>query len=156
MGLYGRQATHQQLQKELDGYGDVQSNLSFAPGIQQKLAEFRDYATASTTAGKLKMWKFLTLGMRAELLSHSLITELEDVMYADANKKNWNEAQMRDWDKLFDQSKTFIHAYVNAVQDLAQFETYEKLFSLWHIFHVPPVFLLVFSAVWHVISVHMY
>jgi hypothetical protein len=156
MGLYGRQASHQLLQKELDGYGDVKSNLSFAPGIQRKLAEFRDYATNSSKNGKLKLWNFLTVGMRARLLSHTLTIELEDTMYADAAEKNWNEIQMRDLDELFHQSRTFIQAYLNAIQDLAQFETYEKLFSLWNILHVPPVYILVFAGAWHVIAVHMY
>jgi len=156
MGLYGRQASHQMLQKELDGYGDVKSNLSFAPGIQKKLAAFRDYATYSSRAGKLNTWKLLTLGVRKKLLSRALMIELEDVMYADAVEKNWNEIQMGKLDDLFYQSKTFIHAYLDAVQDLAQFATYEKLFSLWHIFHVPPVYILVGSAAWHVVAVHMF
>jgi hypothetical protein len=57
---------------------------------------------------------------------------------------------------MFAQNKTFIRDYLQAVQELGQFGTYEKLFSLWHVFHVPLVYMLVFSAIWHVIAVHMY
>ena len=84
------------------------------------------------------------------------VRELEDAMYADANAKQWNEAQMKRLDELFFQNERFIRNYLLTVRDLAQFSTYEKLFSLWHIFHVPLVYMLVFSAIWHVIAVHKY
>jgi hypothetical protein len=155
-GLYGRHATHKQLQEDLDGSGDVKSVLSFAPGIQQKLVKFRDFAMKSSISGKIKTWNILTLGIRAKFLSRRLTRELEDAMYADANEKNWNDAQMKRLDELFYQNVSFIRTYLFAVRDLAQFGTYEKLFSLWHVFHVPFVYMLVFSAIWHVIAVHMY
>jgi len=155
-GLYGRLATQKQLQEDLEGSGDVSTVLSFAPSIQKKLVDFHDYAAKSSIAGKVRIFRVLTMGLRAQLLSRSLIRELENIMYADAHKKNWNDAQMKRLDQIFYQDVDFINTYVNTVRDLAQFGTYEKLFSLWHIFHVPFVYMLVFSAVWHVIAVHMY
>lgn len=155
-GLYGRHATHKQLQEDLDGSGDVKSIFSFAPGIQKKLVEYHDYAMNSSIAGKVKVWNILTLGVRAKWLSIILIRALEDAMYGDAHEKKWNDAQMKRLDELFYQNEKFIRSYLSAVRDLAQFGTYEKLFSLWHIFHVPFVYMLVFSAIWHVIAVHMY
>jgi hypothetical protein len=86
----------------------------------------------------------------------ALIRELEDAMYADANEKKWNDVQMNRLDELFYQNANFIKSYLKAIQDVAQFGTYEKLFSLWHIFHIPLVYMLVFTGVWHVISVHKY
>jgi hypothetical protein len=155
-GLYGRQASHKQLQEGLEGSGDVKSIFSFAPVIQQKLVEFRDYALGHSGAGKLKPWKFLTVGVRAKLLSRDLIKVLEEAMYADAHEKKWNDVQMKRLDELFNHNSAFIRSYLTNVRDIAQFSTYEKLFSLWHIFHVPLVYMLVFSAIWHVVAVHMY
>lgn len=155
-GLYGRHATHKQLQEDLEGSGDVKSIFSFAPGIQKKLVEYHDYAMNSSIAGKAKVWNILMLGVRAKWLSIILIRALEDAMYGDAHEKKWNDVQMKRLDELFYQNEKFIRSYLSAVRDLAQFGTYEKLFSLWHIFHVPFVYMLVFSAIWHVIAVHMY
>jgi hypothetical protein len=155
-GLYGRQATHKLLQEDLDGSGDVNSMFSFAPRIQQKLVEFRDFAMKSSTAGRVKLWNILTLGIRAKWLTMRLVRDLENAMYTDAHQKKWNDAQMKRLDELFYQNEKFIRSYILAVRDLAQFGTYEKLFSLWHVFHVPIVYMLVFSAIWHVIAVHMY
>jgi hypothetical protein len=155
-GLYGRQSSFQQLQADLEGSGDVKSVLSFAPEIEKKLEDFRDQVLSSSKAGKLNGWNFISLGFRIKWFSRTLIGELEDSMYADANTKQWNDAQMKRLDELFYQNEKFIRTYLVAVRDLAQFSTYEKLFSLWHIFHVPLVYMLVFSAIWHVISVHKY
>jgi hypothetical protein len=155
-GLYGRNASYKQLQDDLDGAGDVKSIFSFAPHIQEKLVEFRDFAMGSTKGGKVKIWQFVTMGARAKWLERNLIIELEDAMYADALEKEWNEKQMQRLDDLFEQNKEFIISYIATIQQVAQFGTYEKLFSLWHIFHVPLIYMLVFSAIWHVIAVHMY
>ena len=155
-GLYGRQSSLKQLQEGLEGAGDVKSIFNFAPGIQQQLVNFRDSALNPATVGKVNPLQFITLGLRSKLFSRKLIAELEDMMYADANEKKWNAAQMNRLDQMFFQNKAFIQSYLNTIQDIAHFKTYEYLFSLWHIFHVPLVFMLVFSGIWHVIAVHKY
>ena len=49
-----------------------------------------------------------------------------------------------------------VRAYLLALQDVAQFSVYKRLFSLWHVLHVPLVYMLAISGVVHVIAVHMY
>ena len=43
-----------------------------------------------------------------------------------------------------------------AVQRNIQFSTYERLFSLWHVVHIPFLCMLVITAVVHVVAVHIY
>lgn len=49
-----------------------------------------------------------------------------------------------------------IDAHLASVQRLAQLAVFERLFSLWHVLHVPLFWLLVASAIAHVVAVHMY
>lgn len=49
-----------------------------------------------------------------------------------------------------------IKRFTDSVVRATQFQFYEQMFSLWHVAHVPFVFLLVFTAIAHVIAVHMY
>ena len=63
---------------------------------------------------------------------------------------------MKQLDKLYGEYRDMIRSYLLTVLEVAQFHTYERLFSGWHIFHIPLVYMLFFSAVFHVISVHMY
>lgn len=156
-GLYGRQATLGQLQSFLEDGKEIKSIFSFAPDIQKRMVQFRDGVVKSIEGGKaIKPWLFLKVGFQVPTLTRTLVRDLEDAMYQSAQEKKWNDAQLKLLDELFEQNKAFIESYLQTVQNIAQFGTYERLFSLWHIFHVPLVYLLVFSAIWHVIAVHMY
>jgi hypothetical protein len=78
-------------------------------------------------------------------------------MYSQAQEKNWNAGPIKqDVDKLFEEYATHIRDSIRVARDAAQFRTYERLFSMWHIFHIPLVYMMVFSGIYHVISVHMY
>ena len=47
-------------------------------------------------------------------------------------------------------------AHRKARREVAQFRIYERLFSLWHVLHVPLVYMLVLCAAFHVLAVYMY
>ena len=49
-----------------------------------------------------------------------------------------------------------VDATLRSIQLTAQFSAYERLFSLWHVLHIPFVYLFVFSAIVHVVAVHTY
>lgn len=154
-GLYGRQATLKEAQDEMEKTGSVKS-LSFAPEIEKKLNEFRAVTASVSKGGSTGLLHFATIGIKAALLSRSLVKVLRHTMYSQASEKNWNAAQMKQLEQMFEESKKQIEFIINAVRDVAQFHTYERLFSWWHIFHIPLVYLLIFSGIFHVISVHMY
>jgi hypothetical protein len=42
------------------------------------------------------------------------------------------------------------------VQKAAAFGVSERLFSLWHVLHIPLFFVLVVAAIIHVVAVHFY
>ncbi len=49
-----------------------------------------------------------------------------------------------------------IDHYTLALRKTAAFKVYERLFSLWHILHLPLFFLMIITAVIHIFAVHMY
>ncbi len=155
-GLYGRQASLNEIRAELDQSGDVKSIFSFAPEIERKLEEFRLHAEENAQAGKLGLIKFVGIGIKTEMLSRSLVKELHGVMQAQAREKNFAPAQIKSMEGMFAEYRTLIKSYLSAVRDASQFHTYEHLFSYWHIFHIPLVYMLVFSGFYHVLAVHMY
>lgn len=50
----------------------------------------------------------------------------------------------------------FIALHLRRVRRVAEFHSYERLFSLWHVFHLPFFYILVLAALIHVLAVHMY
>jgi len=50
----------------------------------------------------------------------------------------------------------FIKQHLRRVRRVAELASFERLFSLWHIFHLPFFYMLVVTALLHVLAVHMY
>lgn len=46
--------------------------------------------------------------------------------------------------------------YFQRIEQTAELSFYERLFSAWHVLHLPLFFLLIFTAVIHVVAVHLY
>lgn len=155
-GLFGRQASLRDLQAEMEQTGNLKSLLSFAPEIQQKLIQFQDHATGKAAEGRIKLGNFIMVGVRAGMLYWRLKKELKHIMHEKAGGNKMDPMQLGSLDRLYKEYTKLIHTYLKAVRDVSQFHTYQELFSWWHILHIPLVYMLVFSAIFHVISVHMY
>lgn len=155
-GLYGRQATLKELQAEMEQTGDVKSMFSFAPGIEKAMEDFRVRSEQYSKKSSYNFIQFIKVGLQAFLLSRSLPKELYRVMHVQARQNNIKNAQLGNMEQLYANYQKKIRVYLKAVRDAAQFQTYERLFSWWHVFHIPLVYMMVFSAFYHVYAVHAY
>jgi hypothetical protein len=155
-GLYGRQTTVNELRADLEQSDDVKSLFSFAPRVEKKLENFRMRADEYAKGSGLGLINFFTIGFQTAMLFRSLSRELHRVMHVRAKENEFSAAQRQGMEEMFGEYREKIGAYLSAVRDAAQFNTYERLFSWWHIFHIPLVYMMVFSAVYHVYAVHAY
>jgi hypothetical protein len=155
-GLYGRQTTMNEMKTELEQSGEVKSLFSFAPGIEKELEDFRTRADVYADKSGVGFVNFIAIGFQTALLSRSLSKQLHRIMHMHANENQFSAEQRHAMEKMFREYRDKISAYLNAVRNAAQFHTYERLFSWWHIFHIPLVYMMVFSAVYHVYAVHAY
>ena len=156
-GLYGRQAHLKDLQEDMaTTAANSMSFLSFAAEIGEQLDGFRARTVTTSTSGDAGFLNFATIGIRSALLSRSLVKNLHQVMYPKTDEANGSEAQRQELDLIFAENSKKIKGYIKAVRDIAQFHTYQRLFSWWHIFHIPLVYMLVLTGIFHVIAVHMY
>ena len=153
-GLYGRSATLQEVQANLGIIGgDVQSKFHFAPKIEQRLKAFEASSLTVRAGAWPRVWSFLSVGVNARWTYFAATRELERVVRYLARHHGWDAARL---ERRLISAKSAIRAYMDAVIDVARFSAYERLFSLWHILHVPFVFMLIISGIVHVIAVHMY
>jgi len=155
-GLYGRQASVNEIRAELEQTGDVKSLFNFAPHVENALEEFRTNAEKIGHETGYGFANFIKVGFQASSLSRSLVKELHEIMHAQARKQNFNLQQLAGMEIMYQEYREKITIYLRAVRDAAQFHTYERLFSWWHIFHIPLVYMMVFSAIYHVYAVHAY
>jgi hypothetical protein len=58
--------------------------------------------------------------------------------------------------KLFSSARRDLRQHLRQVRKIAHLNFFDRLFSLWHILHLPFFFMLVISAIVHILAVHMY
>lgn len=153
-GLYGTKLTLTQLQSEAGTRaGEVRSRLGFAPRVEEWLKAFEAEALEPRKAAIRSIWAFLVLGTRARWTYRRCSNELLRVCRELTRSGIWDAPRYR---RELAEARYLASAYLSGVQKVAQFSRYERLFSLWHVLHVPLVWMLILSAIAHVVAVHAY
>jgi len=153
-GLYGTRMSLAELQAQVGfNSGEVRSKLSFAPRVEEWLREYEATAVERPKNMVHGMWRFLTLGLRARWVRRRCTQEFARAYRMHARAVKWDAAQQQ---RHLAGGKALIASFVAGAQRVAQFSRYERLFSLWHALHVPLIWMMVFSAIAHVIAVHAY
>ncbi|MDH4325656.1 MAG: hypothetical protein OEW90_16080 [Betaproteobacteria bacterium] len=153
-GLYGTRMTLAELQAQVGfNSGEVRSKLSFVPRVEQWLREYEAAAVGRPKNIVQGLWRFLTLGARARWVRRRSTREFARVYRMHARAFNWDAARQR---RHLAGGTELIANFVAGAQRVAQFSRYERLFSLWHVLHVPLLWMMVLSAIAHVVAVHAY
>ena len=153
-GLYGRQATLRERQEHLGLSGEsVKSKFHFAPRVEQRLRSLEAYATDQSRIGLLGLRRFIALAVRTRYAHWVCMREVRRVLFRAARERGWEREERTRRIRV---ARQMLRTYLGELREVAQFRAYERLFSLWHVLHIPFVFMLVFSAIVHVVYVHMY
>lgn len=155
-GLYGRQTSLNELRSEMEETENDKSVFNFAPGVEKALEDFHDLGVKYAKESGYGFANFIKIGFEASTLSRSLSKEVHQIMLAQAREHHFNAQQLAGMETMYLDYREKLTAYIRAVRDAAQFHTYERLFSWWHIFHIPLVYMMVFSAFYHVYAVHAF
>lgn len=153
-GLYGRKTNLRELQQDLANSIEKSHGLA---RIMPKLVARLDQLAADLQDCAIRQ----TIGVRRSLkwtLTHSLV-RLSLLMTARRELRVAAVASptvARDRKRLQRAAAHFIREYTVRAGRVAQFSLYERLFALWHILHLPIFFIMVLSAIVHVVAVHMY
>ena len=99
------------------------------------------------------MARFAGLGWSAHRTYRQCRQELETALRKRARQSNMSRHAFEPHNQY---ALSVIGSYLEATMRVAQFRGYERLFALWHVAHIPFVYMLAASAVIHVIAVHMY
>jgi hypothetical protein len=155
-GLYGRQATVKEFYAMLERSDDVESVFGFAPNVERALKDFHARTVGQARHSGIGFANFIKVGFQAMVLSRRLSREVSQILHAKDFQDEFGREGGASLGELAADYQKKLSAYLKAVRDASQFQTYEKLFSWWHIFHIPLVYMMVFSAIYHVYAVHAY
>lgn len=154
-GLYGRRITLAEREGELDRCNDDVAPLAqLAPQVAAQLTAFREFALGelSSTAGA-GMGAFVALGYRSRVAKRNTLPLVDRALREAAADGHWSEGTLAEYLK---QARKSVVDYIDVVRATTELAYWERLFSLWHVIHIPFVYLLVLCGVIHVVAVHMY
>ena len=153
-GLYGRRASLAELRERAGFDSDaLRSKLAFAPEVERRLNQFAERAEQTRHTGLVHPWRFLALGLHAGAVRRRCTAEATHALERIAAHEQWRPEKLA---RRIESRRRLISAHLSAVQRVAQFAVFERLFSIWHVLHVPLVYMMVLSALAHVVAVHMY
>lgn len=153
-GLHGERMVFKDLQAAAGFLADdVHSSLVYAPRIEARLKRFEAYALDPMPLVGARVLRFFVLFPLSVALWLRCHFALPAMLAKAAAVRGWDSAK---WRQRTRRTQQLVHAYLKTLVRLAHFQVYERLFSWWHVLHVPLFFLLLVSAVVHVLAVHMY
>jgi len=153
-GLYGQKADLSTLGSDVEmARSHMDVAFSVSPGLREKLRDLDSKAAANLSglsagpvsvllAGLRYRWQALVLG--AELRRAFALA----VRQGDISREQYNACYRK--------ARYWLSVYLGTMRRVAGFSFYERLFSLWHVLHLPLFFMLLISGVVHVYAVHMY
>ncbi len=153
-GLTGEKTSLKQLETRAGlAQSEARSKLHFAPEVEAMLLKFAEDELHAKGGWLTHLRRATLLPLKQQYVYRQCDEALTIPLRAMAKGRGWSRAQYIGRKRV---ARRFIESYLGSVVRVAQFTAFERLFALWHVAHVPFVYLLVISAIVHVIAVHAY
>lgn len=141
-GLYGCRTTLREAQQALHGdLAAVDAALHTVPLLRQEVERYVALAGAEPSDWRGRAAQFIALGWKRR----SAWRRIRHL----ARQSPASPEHLASLLQVIDRT-------LRAAQQAAQFSAYERLFTLWHILHIPFLCMLVITAIIHVVAVHAY
>lgn len=153
-GLSGKRTNIEELREEITDSKENSRGLAVIfPHMVTQLHSLSaellgDRFTRTMGVRRSLSWSVKHLYIRAKLFVCIKNELRERAIQSDAIRQNSAE--------LSRIANQYAKSQIGLMRRVAQLSFYERLFSIWHLFHMPLFLLLVVSALVHVLAVHMY
>jgi hypothetical protein len=149
-GLFGSRATATELQRALEQQMDAMRELLLRlPLVEHEIRQFSALVARQPEGRWQRALHFASLGLQRLLAGRRVHRAITACGSRAGDNNGAQDARLQALARSIDDT-------LKAMQRTAQFSTYEKLFSLWHVVHIPFLCMLVVTAIVHVVAVHAY
>jgi len=136
------------LQQEFAGQSDnMKSRFHMAPRVEAWLDSFARGVTQAERSFVTMWWHLFVLGWKRRFCAMRCASELRTLLRRERHSEFRGGAP---------EAIYLAKRFLRQAERVAEFTTYERLFSLWHILHIPLIYLLAASTIFHIIAVYMY
>ncbi len=150
--FYGSQTTLNELRGQISRLQQVSGSLAFVPDLSEQLTSVETRMLAKLGSVP-SLFRPLLLAARAWRARSHIRAHVRAAALRLAQKRGVPVKQLHREQKA---ARELARRHIDAVRRVTELATYEKLFSLWHIMHLPLFLMLFVAGVVHVIAVHVY
>ena len=151
-GLYGSRITIKELQEKTeDNHSELLSLYGKGEQLNNDLKKMeekvlRPYAGLMTSLSHVIYLGLNSYGLKMKVMR---LVSSNDVEISDQGEAVIHESNIN-------KISSSVSRYTLALRELAAHRVYERLFSLWHVFHLPLFYMMIITSVIHIVSVHIY
>jgi hypothetical protein len=127
--------------------------VALVPGLLERLTAYDATVLAPPTGTLAVLFLPLRLAVTTRWEALRLTWYARSQLRLLARRSDVVRAQRRE---LSASIGHFVHDHLRRVRRVAELGSYERMFSIWHVFHLPFFYMLVVAALIHVGAVHMY
>jgi hypothetical protein len=154
VGLHGHKTVVQEILADVETLkGFIGANPPVARRLLKQMNEFARLGTAAPKGILAGLVFMLLISWRGTVVRMQLIADARQVIALEGRRRGWSRRIQRE---QLASVADLVTLHVAAVRKAATFAFYERLFRLWHIFHVPLFILLVIVAIIHVFAAHFF
>lgn len=152
-GLYGARSNLNGLQDRLAAAKGGFANLFRSmPDAADALARLESWLLRDRP-GVVRLLTFPWVALRCWYTRRRIIRLMQDKLMRHGSRSEWPPEKTQRAQRV---AARFVSSYIENLRRVAEIGAYERLFSWWHILHLPLFMMLLLAGIVHVIAVHMY
>jgi len=153
-GLYGSKTTATQLKQDfLSSRSEIELIYHHYPDLETKLFKFDINELEKQQNIVIQFFNIFIFAIKGRIAYFSAIRTLSKTIKSLAKTEQWNKTTTR---QFYTESKEFLAIYYATIRKVVGFQFYERMFSLWHVLHIPLFIMMILSGITHVFAVHLY
>lgn len=151
-GLTERATSLAELQARADRLKSGAVSLPFLPELLDRLTLVERQLLQRVAACPMVLRPLYAWSLAA-LACWQLQSYVREALKQAAHSSSTLAAQRQ---RLTRTARNYVSERLRATRELSEFQAYTRLFSLWHVLHLPLFFMLLLAGIVHVIAVHVY
>jgi hypothetical protein len=152
-GLHGHRTSLGELQQAADRLRSHSNSVVFLPELIERLEAVERQIMRGSPLIDVALVRPFYLALTAFVGRRRLRRYVNHALKHMAQPASVLEAHAA---RLRSNAYQYIERRIAAARRVAEFEVYDRLFSWWHVLHLPLFFMLLVAGIAHVIAVHVY
>lgn len=153
-GLYGQKAAIGDLLVDVEiSKASIATALPVADRVIAELRALGRHGAAAPNGILAAVLQLPATRWRGWVVRRRVIAEVHRVIAVEGRRRGWPQGDRR---RCVAEIADLVSIHLAAVKKARTLELYERVFSAWHVLHIPLFFLLVLATIVHVFAAHFF